>query len=109
MPSIHLTRNNTVQPMMKTNHATPAATMSPSTPVDQLSFDGVDLEQLALRIPTPFHAYSATAIRQRIGGLQAALSGLDATICQKKIAAKLRQCASITSHLFVSSPVGSTF
>jgi diaminopimelate decarboxylase len=67
--------------MMK-NHATPAAAMNTSsTAVDHRSFDGVDLEQLARRIPTPFHAYSATAIRQRIGGLQAALSGLDATIC----------------------------
>lgn len=44
-------------------------------------FDGVDLRQLAERIPTPFHAYSASAIRQRIGELQAALAGLDATIC----------------------------
>jgi diaminopimelate decarboxylase len=44
-------------------------------------FDGVDLQQLAERIPTPFHAYSASAIRQRIDELQAALAGLDATIC----------------------------
>jgi diaminopimelate decarboxylase len=44
-------------------------------------FDGVDLRQLAERIPTPFHAYSASAIRQRIDELQAALAGLDATIC----------------------------
>jgi diaminopimelate decarboxylase len=43
--------------------------------------DGVDLQQLAERIPTPFHAYSASAIRQRIDALQAALAGLDATIC----------------------------
>ena len=28
-------------------------------------FDGVDLRQLAEHIPTPFHAYSASAIRQR--------------------------------------------
>ena len=44
-------------------------------------FDGVDLRRLAERIPTPFHAYSASAIRQRIGALQTALAGLDATIC----------------------------
>ena len=44
-------------------------------------FDGVDLRQLAEHIPTPFHAYSASAIRQRIDELQAALAGLDATIC----------------------------
>ncbi len=68
--------------MMKTNHAMPAAALNTSsTALDHRSFDGVDLEQLAQRIPTPFHAYSTTAIRQRIGGLQAALSGLDAIIC----------------------------
>ncbi|WP_108470644.1 diaminopimelate decarboxylase [Rhodanobacter thiooxydans] len=44
-------------------------------------FDGVDLRQLAERIATPFHAYSASAIHRRIGELQAALAGLDATIC----------------------------
>ncbi|KZC41328.1 MULTISPECIES: diaminopimelate decarboxylase [Rhodanobacter] len=44
-------------------------------------FDGVDLRQLAERIATPFHAYSASAIRQRIDELQAALAGLDAAIC----------------------------
>ncbi|WNL46866.1 diaminopimelate decarboxylase [Dyella sp. BiH032] len=44
-------------------------------------FDGVDLRRLAERIPTPFHAYSANAIRARIAGLQDALHGLDATLC----------------------------
>ena len=44
-------------------------------------FDGVDLRRLAERIPTPFHAYSANAIRARIAGLQEALLGLDATLC----------------------------
>lgn len=44
-------------------------------------FDGVDLPVLAQRIGTPLHAYSASAIRQRIGELQNALAGLDATIC----------------------------
>lgn len=44
-------------------------------------FDGVDLRLLAERIPTPFHAYSANAIRARIAGLQEALLGLDATLC----------------------------
>ena len=43
--------------------------------------DGVDLRRLAERIPTPFHAYSASAIRARIDGLQQALQGLDATLC----------------------------
>ncbi|MBN8948378.1 MAG: diaminopimelate decarboxylase [Rhodanobacter sp.] len=43
--------------------------------------DGVDLQRLAERIPTPFHAYSAGAIHQRIDALKTALAGLDATIC----------------------------
>jgi diaminopimelate decarboxylase len=43
--------------------------------------DGVDLQQRAERIPTPFHAYSASAIHQRIDALKAALAGLDAGIC----------------------------
>ncbi len=44
-------------------------------------FDGVDLAALGAALPTPFHAYSANAIRQRIAGLQAALDGSNATIC----------------------------
>ncbi|MGO4700977.1 diaminopimelate decarboxylase [Dyella sp. 2RAB6] len=44
-------------------------------------FDGVDLRRLAERIPTPFHAYSANAIRARIAGLQQALQGMDAMLC----------------------------
>jgi diaminopimelate decarboxylase len=44
-------------------------------------FDGVDLAALAGRLGTPLHAYSASAIRQRINALQQALHGLDATIC----------------------------
>lgn len=43
--------------------------------------EGVDLATLAQREGTPLHAYSAPAIRQRIGELKAALDGLDATIC----------------------------
>ncbi|MGB3381668.1 MAG: diaminopimelate decarboxylase [Rhodanobacter sp.] len=43
--------------------------------------DGVDLQRLAERIPTPFHAYSASAIHQRIDALKTALADLDATIC----------------------------
>ena len=48
---------------------------------DKTRFDGMDLRALAAALPTPFHAYSANAIRQRIAGLQAALAGLDALIC----------------------------
>ena len=44
-------------------------------------FDGVDLSALARDVGTPSHVYSATAVRQRISELQAALRGLDAEIC----------------------------
>ncbi|MBF6025016.1 diaminopimelate decarboxylase [Lysobacter niastensis] len=44
-------------------------------------FDGVDLQALAAQMPTPFYAYSASAIRQRIAALQDTLEGLDARIC----------------------------
>jgi diaminopimelate decarboxylase len=43
--------------------------------------EGVALETLAMREGTPLHVYSTAAIRERIGGLQSALFGLDATIC----------------------------
>jgi diaminopimelate decarboxylase len=54
---------------------------TPHLPEPQPSFDGVDLHALAARLGTPLYAYSANAIHQRIGGLKAALDGLDATIC----------------------------
>ena len=44
-------------------------------------FDGMDLKALGTALPTPLHAYSASAIRQRISGLKEALQGLDASIC----------------------------
>lgn len=72
----------TVQPMMKTgdnNDADPTGSSFAATA--QGTFDGVDLQQLAQHIATPFHAYSATAIRQRINELQTALAGVDAMIC----------------------------
>lgn len=43
--------------------------------------DHIDAQALAKRIPTPFYAYSAHAIRRRIAALTASLRGLDATIC----------------------------
>lgn len=43
--------------------------------------DDVDVVALAARVPTPFYAYSAGAIRQRITSLRGALQGLDARIC----------------------------
>lgn len=43
--------------------------------------DGVDLKALTRLVPTPLHAYSASAITRRIDALQSALHGLDATIC----------------------------
>ena len=57
-----------------------APAVTPAGPV-RVQFDGVDLEALSRQVPTPFHAYSANAIRERIGGLQRALHGLDAVIC----------------------------
>ena len=48
---------------------------------DTTCLDGIDLQALAATLPTPFHVYSANAIRQRIAGLQEALHGLNATIC----------------------------
>jgi diaminopimelate decarboxylase len=48
---------------------------------DDACLDGVDLHALAERVGTPCHAYSASAIRRRIGALQAALQGLDALVC----------------------------
>lgn len=54
---------------------------APLAPAPQPRFDGVDLHALAERLGTPLYAYSANAIRRRIGELQAALQGLDATLC----------------------------
>ncbi|HET7360239.1 MAG TPA: diaminopimelate decarboxylase [Rhodanobacteraceae bacterium] len=56
---------------------TARATGAPET----AAFDGVDLNVLARAVGTPCHVYSATAIGDRIGGLQAALRGLDAMLC----------------------------
>lgn len=60
------------------NTAVPAASHDAH---DHRQLDGVDLAALADRIPTPFHAYSASAIRDRIASLQGALHGADALIC----------------------------
>ena len=48
---------------------------------DHACFDGVDLVTLARCVGTPFHAYSASAIRQRIDTLHGQLRGLDAQVC----------------------------
>jgi diaminopimelate decarboxylase len=64
--------------MTTRTHPVPAARAAPRPGV---RFDGVDLELLARRIATPFHVYSAGMIRARIGALQDALAGLDASIC----------------------------
>ncbi|MFC5569581.1 diaminopimelate decarboxylase [Lysobacter yangpyeongensis] len=45
------------------------------------TLDGVDLPTLAAHLPTPFYAYSASAIRNRVTQLQQALKGLDARLC----------------------------
>lgn len=54
---------------------------SASLPYDREHLDGVNLQQLALRVGTPCHVYSAGNIRQRISTLKSALAGLDAGIC----------------------------
>ena len=48
---------------------------------DVSRLDGVDLQMLAGRVGTPLHAYSASAIRQRIRDLQTAMQGLDTLVC----------------------------
>ena len=45
------------------------------------TLDGVDLAALASHLPTPFYAYSASAIRGRVTQLQQALAGMDARLC----------------------------
>jgi diaminopimelate decarboxylase len=52
----------------------------PATPAGHV-LDALDVRALANRVPTPFYAYDAGAIRRRIAGLKEALHGLDATIC----------------------------
>ena len=49
--------------------------------VDETQLDGVDLRELARRVGTPCHVYSASALRQRIAALSTALHGLDAQVC----------------------------
>lgn len=44
-------------------------------------FDGVDLDALATSLPTPFYAYSASAIRERVLALRQALHGMDTRLC----------------------------
>ena len=46
-----------------------------------LQRDGIDLHALGSALSTPFYAYSANAIRQRIADLQHELLGMDAVIC----------------------------
>lgn len=48
---------------------------------DFTHLDGVDLIALAERVPTPFHAYSASYLRRRIDALHDALEGLDFQVC----------------------------
>ncbi len=72
----------TLQPIKTLNEAPATDTTDTRDDLhDPRMFDGVDLQRLAEHIPTPFHAYSATAIRRRIGELHAALSGMDAMLC----------------------------
>ncbi|KAF1707868.1 diaminopimelate decarboxylase [Pseudoxanthomonas sacheonensis] len=58
-----------------------AAQASQPTVAETERFDGIDLLTLGNAIATPFYAYSANAIRQRIADLQQALAGMDAVVC----------------------------
>lgn len=49
--------------------------------IDLTHLDGVDLTALAGQVPTPFHAYSASYLRERIDALHDALEGLDFQVC----------------------------
>ena len=46
-----------------------------------MRFDDVDLSDLAEHVPTPFYAYSASAIRTRIAALASGLDGTDSLVC----------------------------
>ena len=61
--------------------ASTSITDTPIPPSAHSHFDDVDLQALASHVGTPCHVYSANAIRERVHGLQRALSGLDAQIC----------------------------
>lgn len=54
---------------------------SPPAVAEGERFDGINLLALGNAVATPFYAYSANAIRQRIADLQHELLGLDAVIC----------------------------
>jgi diaminopimelate decarboxylase len=72
--SIHSTPT---RPTATGNDAAERADVQTTTP----TLDGVDLAALAQSVATPFYAYSATAIHQRIDELQVALRGLRTLIC----------------------------
>jgi len=78
-----------------TAHAAPAC-------ADKACLDGVDLPAVARRVGTPCHVYSASAIRERIDALQAALHGLDAMVCY---AAKANSNIAIL-HLMAEARLG---
>ncbi|HEY2396989.1 MAG TPA: diaminopimelate decarboxylase [Rudaea sp.] len=60
---------------------TTTAATAQVAPADETRLDGVDLPALSQRVGTPCHAYSASAIRERITALQTALRGLDVLVC----------------------------
>lgn len=61
--------------------ATEATQAVPSAAAETKRFDGIDLHALGNALATPFYAYSANAIRQRIADLQHHLRGMDAVVC----------------------------
>ena len=68
-------------PMLIPAESETSITATPNSSRSHSRFDDVDLLALASHVGTPCHVYSANAIRERIHGLQRALSGLDAQIC----------------------------
>ena len=67
--------------LQATTNDTSEATLARAESCFAGQIDGVDLGAVAKQVQTPFYAYSATTIRQRIAELQVALHGLDALVC----------------------------
>ena len=87
---------------------TPTSTAPSPLNVIDASIDGVDLAALAARVGTPLHAYSASAIKSRIESLQAALHGLDATICYAVKANSNLAILQLMAHADVGADIVST-
>ncbi|MEO7068498.1 MAG: diaminopimelate decarboxylase [Rhodanobacter sp.] len=89
-----------------TNHAivAPTANSSPSKRTATLS-DGVNLAALTRHLPTPLYAYSASALRERITALQAALTGMNAGICYAVKANSNRAILQLMDHAGIGADI----